>query len=96
MKEETGYTSFRKPIFLGEFMVNPAIQNNKVKTYLILGAYKAYGQDVDDTEELTVRLCDFDNFENQILSNKIKTQLFTVTAYLMAKNFILENPYEKS
>ncbi|MCM3757129.1 NUDIX hydrolase [Sporosarcina aquimarina] len=96
VKEETGYTSARKPFFLGEFWVNPATQNNKVKTYLILEAYKAYEQDMDDTEEIIVRLCDFENFEKQILSNKIKTQLFTVTAYYMAKNFILENRHEKS
>ena len=96
VKEETGYTSFRRPIFLGEFMVNPATQNNKVKTFLILEAYKAYEQEMDDTEEIIVRLCDFDNFENQILTNKIKTQLFTVSAYFLAKNFILEKRFEKS
>lgn len=91
VKEETGYTSLQKPIFLGEFMVNPATQNNKVKTFLLLEAFKAYDQDLDDTEEIAVKLFDFDTFGNEIVSNKVKTQLFTASAYFMAKNFILEN-----
>lgn len=90
IKEETGYTSLTEPIFLGEFMVNPATQNNKVKTFLILEAFKAYKQDLDDTEEIKVRLFDFDNFGKQIITNKIKTQLFTANAYFMAKNLIGE------
>jgi ADP-ribose pyrophosphatase len=91
LKEETGYTSLRNPIFLGEFMVNPATQNNKVRTYLVLEAFKAYDQDLDDTEDIKVKLFDFDSFGNQITKNKIKTQLFTANAYFMAKNFIAEN-----
>ncbi|MFD1414212.1 NUDIX hydrolase [Oceanobacillus jeddahense] len=91
VKEETGYTSLRRPVFLGEFMINPATQNNTVKTFLILEAFKAYEQDLDDTEKIKVKLFKFDNFGNQILSNKIKTQLFTANAYFMAKNFITEN-----
>ncbi|MGP4041867.1 NUDIX hydrolase [Gracilibacillus sp. D59] len=91
VKEETGYTSLNKPIFLGEFMVNPAIQNNKVKTYLILEAFKTEEQDLDDTEEIKVRLFDFDHFGDQLLGNKIKSQLFTANAYFMAKNYMMEN-----
>jgi ADP-ribose pyrophosphatase len=73
VKEETGYTTLRKPILLGEFMVNPATQNNKVKTFLILEAFKAYEQDLDDTEEIRVKLFEFDSFGNQIRTNKNKT-----------------------
>ncbi|WP_025784474.1 NUDIX hydrolase [Sporosarcina sp. D27] len=96
VREETGYISLREPIFLGEFMVNPATQNNKVKTILILEAFKAYEQDLDDTEEIKITLFDFNEFGNHILTNKIKTQLFTASAYFMAKNFILENSLGKS
>jgi len=85
VKEETGYISKDKPIFLGEFMVNPATQNNMVKTYLIHEAYKAYEQDLDATEDINVKLYDFSNFGELILSKKIKTQLFTASAYFMAK-----------
>lgn len=91
VKEETGYISLKEPIFLGEFMVNPATQNNKIKTFLILEAFKAYEQELDDTEEIKVKLYDFKSFEEKMLTNKIKTQLFTVTAYFLAKNFLREN-----
>ncbi|MGG2027642.1 NUDIX hydrolase [Gottfriedia sp. S16(2024)] len=89
--EETGYTSLRKPFFLGEFMVNPATQNNKVKTFLILEAFKANEQDLDETEDIKIKLFDFDSFADQLTTTKIKTQIFTVSAYFMAKNFIAEN-----
>jgi len=95
IKEETGYTSLRNPIFLGEFMVNPATQNNKVRTYLVLEAFKAYEQDLDDTEDIKVKLFDFDSFGSQITKNKINTQLFTANAYFMAENFIAENLMKK-
>ena len=91
VKEETGYTSKKKSVFLGEFMVNPATQNNKVKTFLILDAYKPDEQHLDDTEDIKVRLLDFDRFGKLMLENKINTQLFTSNAYLMAKNYMNEN-----
>ncbi|AST91213.1 MULTISPECIES: NUDIX hydrolase [Sutcliffiella] len=95
VREETGYISDTKPIFLGEFMVNPATQNNKIKTFLLLDAYKKHEQDLDDTEEIDVKLYDFDCFGELITTNKIKTQLFTVTAYFMAKNYLVENNHYK-
>lgn len=91
VREETGYISLKEPIFLGEFMVNPATQNNKIKTFLILEAFKAYEQELDDTEEIKVKLYDFKSFEEKMLTNKIQTQLFTATAYFLAKNFLREN-----
>lgn len=90
VKEETGYTSSKRPIFLGEWMVNPAIQNNKVKTFLLLEAYKAYEQNLDATEEITVKLYNFDDFGKQIMTNSIQTQLLTANAYFMAKNYMAE------
>ncbi|MFS1516065.1 NUDIX hydrolase [Bacillus sp. SCS-151] len=95
VKEETGYTSLREPILLGEFMVNPGTQNNKVKIYLLLEAFKGDKQDLDDTEEIKVRLVDFDSFGNQILSNSINTQIFTVTSYFLAQQFLVENQNTK-
>ncbi|WP_075617849.1 NUDIX hydrolase [Paenisporosarcina indica] len=90
IKEETGFTSLSKPILLGEFMVNPATQNNKVKSYLILDAFQAYEQDLDETEEITIKLVDFYAMGDLIKSNQIKTQLFTVSAYYMAKDLLNE------
>ncbi|UOE95864.1 NUDIX hydrolase [Alkalihalobacillus sp. LMS39] len=91
VKEETGYISLEKPIFLGEFMVNPATQTNKIRTYLIVDAFKSFEQDLDDTEEIKISLYDFHHFGKQITTGEIKTQLFTVSAYYLAKNYIAEN-----
>lgn len=90
IREETGYTSDLKPIKLGEFMVNPATQTNKVITFLILDAYKGMKQDLDEGEDLKIHLMDFDIACQQILKNGIKTQLFTANAVLLAKNYFRE------
>ena len=87
MREETGYTSLASPIKLGEFMVNPTTQTNKVVTFLILDAFKEYEQELDETEELEVRLFPIDTIEEMIREKKI-TQLFSISAYYIAKNFL--------
>lgn len=91
LKEEMGYISETKPIKLGEFMVNPATQTNKVITFLITDAYKAYEQSLDDTEDIEVQLIDFEEMGTALKENKINTQLFTAYAYYMAKDFLLES-----
>lgn len=90
VREETGFTSMTRPIKLGEFMVNPATQNNKVITYLIMDAFKEFEQDLDDTEDINVHLFDYDNLGDLLRTNQIKTQLFTAYAYFMAKDFFAE------
>lgn len=90
VREETGYFSQTKPILLGEFLINPATQNNKVKTYLIVDAYKKYEQDLDATEEIKIILIDFQEMGHLLKTNQIKTQIFTVNAYFMAKDFLAE------
>ncbi len=87
VREETGYISKTKPIKMGEFMVNPATQTNKVVTYLILDAYKECEQDLDDTEEIEVRIFPIDEIEGMIRRQQI-TQLFSVSAYYMAKDWL--------
>ena len=87
VREETGYISKKKPIKMGEFMVNPATQTNKVVTFLIMDAYKEYEQDLDETEEIDVKLFSFDEIEEMIRRQQI-TQLFSVSAYYMAKNLL--------
>lgn len=92
VREETGYTSLTQPIKLGEFMVNPATQTNKIITYLILDAFKGFEQELDDVEDINVSLFDFIELGNLIRTNQIKTQLFTATAYYMAKDFLAREP----
>ena len=87
VREETGFVSMRRPIKIGEFMVNPATQTNKVVTFLILEAYKKYDQELDETEEIDVKLIAFDAVEKLIHEQKI-TQLFSVSAYYMTKNLL--------
>lgn len=89
--EETGYTSHTRPMLLGDYMVNPAVQTNKIRTYLLLDAFQVQTQQLDATEEIDVVLADFDNFEEQIRSGTIKTQLFTASAYYMARAFLAQS-----
>lgn len=90
VREETGFISKSKPILLGEFMVNPATQNNKVITFLLLDAFKEFEQDLDDTEILTIKIMDFNEMTSLIRSKQINTQLFTAHAYTMAKIYLME------
>ncbi|MGN7478562.1 NUDIX hydrolase [Solibacillus silvestris] len=90
VREETGYISERTPIFLGDFMINPATQTNKVITFLMLDAYKEFEQDLDHTEEINIKLIDFNEMDSLIRAKQINTQLFTAHAYLMAKLYLLE------
>lgn len=90
VREETGFISDKKPILLGEFMVNPATQNNKVTTFLLLDAIKEFEQDLDDTEILTIKLLNFNEMDHLIKSKQINTQLFTAHAYTMAKMYLME------
>ncbi|MBY6036951.1 NUDIX hydrolase [Fictibacillus nanhaiensis] len=94
VREETGFTSKTKPILLGEFMVNPATQDNKVVSYLILDAYQVFDQELDVGEDVMVKLINFDQIEGMIKQQKI-TQLFTVSAYYMVKDY-LHNKISKS
>ncbi|WP_225231374.1 hypothetical protein [Solibacillus faecavium] len=45
---------------------------------------------LDDTEEVTVKLIDFNDMGKLIQEKKINTQLFTAHAYLMAKMYLME------
>lgn len=85
VREETGYTSDIQPVKLGEFFVNPATQTNKIATFLIVDAYQASDQQLDNTEEIEIVLLNFDEFEQLVQNNQINTQLFTVNAYYLAR-----------
>lgn len=85
--EETGYVSEQELIPLGEFMVNPATQTNKVITFLMTDAKHTYEQELDETEVLDVKHYPFQSIE-EMIQNKEITQLFTVTAYHLAKNYL--------
>ncbi|XRG80779.1 NUDIX hydrolase [Rossellomorea sp. GAMAL-10_SWC] len=83
VREETGYKTETEPILLGEFFINPATQNNKVITYLILDAYQAFEQELDPTEVIEIKLVDVADMYSKIKSGEIN-QLFTVSAFYLA------------
>ncbi|KGP72333.1 NUDIX hydrolase [Pontibacillus yanchengensis] len=83
VQEETGFTSDDPPVLLGEFMVNPAEQNNKVHTFLISNAYPAFQQHLDENEDIEIEVIELDSLKDRIEQGKL-TQLFTVTAYSIA------------
>ena len=87
VREETGYVSDQKPILLGQFMVNPATQTNKVITFLIVNAAKQYEQELDETERVEVQIFPFEDMESMIQDNRV-TQLFSVSAYYIAKHYL--------
>lgn len=87
LREETGYISDQEPVLLGDFYTNPALANNKVKTYILLDIYKKFDQHTDDTEEIEYMLFSFDKINEMIKLGQIN-QMFTVTAYCLAKNYL--------
>lgn len=94
VREETGYISTEKPIKLGEFMVNPATQTNKVVTFLLLNAFKEYDQELDETEDIEVKLIALDAIGKMIRDQQI-TQLFSVSAYHLAKDYLNNSHFRK-
>ncbi|WP_096187771.1 NUDIX hydrolase [Evansella halocellulosilytica] len=84
VREETGFVSDQGPICLGEFYVNPATQTNKVITFLVKDAYKAFEQDLDPTEFINIHIIDWNDMEEMIAAGKIN-QLFSVSAFFLAK-----------
>jgi len=87
IKEETGYISEKKPILLGEFYINPATQNNKVSSYLIVDAYPAFEQNLDPTEFIEVKLFDIEEISKSINSGEIN-HLFSVNAFNLYKAYL--------
>ncbi len=87
LAEETGFTSLQKPILLANLHSNPAIATNQVQTFLVLDVYKVSEQNLDDTEEIEVKLIPLDQVAEKIHSGQI-TQIFSVAAYYMAAEYL--------
>jgi len=85
--EETGYTTATKPILLGEFFVNPSVQNNKVISYLFINAKKTSKQLLDDTESITVYKFKLTDVKEMIKSQEIN-QMFSVLSLHLSFGYI--------
>jgi ADP-ribose pyrophosphatase len=55
-----------------------------------MDAYKECEQKLDPTEDIEVRIFNFNDLGDLIRTNQIKTQLFTANAYFMAKDYLAE------
>ncbi len=73
-KEETGYEG-SKVIEIGCVIPNPAIQNNKCHTFLIVDAKKTSNQNLDHTEEIEVLSLPLNDVLNMIKTGKINHSL---------------------
>lgn len=87
VQEETGYRSKATPVFLGSFYPNTATANNRVSSYLFVDAEPIEEQHLDDTEDVTVHLVPFSEFESMIERGEAP-QIFSVLAYHLAKQHL--------
>jgi 8-oxo-dGTP pyrophosphatase MutT (NUDIX family) len=76
LKEETGY-EFDKFHYLGKICANPSTTNNYMHMFLATGGKKVSKQELDDTEELIVKLYTIDEVKQLLKENKIVQSLHT-------------------
>jgi len=94
LQEETGYVCMSKPILLGKYYCNPAIQNNMIHTFFCDDIRKLHEQDLDDVEDIEVLTVPFNQIDSLIRDGSIK-QLFTITAIELARKYMLEQALSK-
>ena len=87
LREETGYVCLSEPILLGRYYHNPARQNNMLHIYFCDCISKNHEQDLDDIEDIEVIHVPFDNVD-ELINNGTITQLSSVSAINLAKNYI--------
>jgi len=85
--EETGYSSEKSPILLGEFFPNPGIAGNRLTTYLIPEARPLEKQSLDSTEAIQIQLVPLESFGQMIIRGQA-SQAFSALAYFLAKDFL--------
>jgi 8-oxo-dGTP pyrophosphatase MutT (NUDIX family) len=88
--EETGYEA-REWHSLGQIRPNPAILDNTCHIYLALGAIKVSDLDLDEAEELEVRLHDLPEVKQMIQQGKLQHAL-VIAAFQLFDLFQKSNP----
>lgn len=81
LKEETGYTA-SKAIQIGNVNPNPALFHNTCYTFLVPNAKLGGGQDLEDTEDIFVRLFPVKEIQKLISSGRIRHGLVVAAFYL--------------
>jgi ADP-ribose pyrophosphatase len=87
LEEETGYVS-QEVHFVGVSYPNPAMQNNRVWTYLALNARATGQQSLDPSEDLEVALRPLSQYLQDIAGGRIPVQATHSAAFFFARQFL--------
>lgn len=79
--EETGYEAGQM-IYLGDHYPNPALQTNRMHSYLALDCKKIKDQQLDPFEDLKIEIMPLDKVYSELFSGRIKHSLMIVTLTL--------------
>lgn len=85
LREETGYDS-QEIIDLGYHYPNPALQSNKVHSYLALNCELKFDQDLDPYEDINVKLIDVKEAYRMHDAGEIKHSLMNYTFTVAKKH----------
>lgn len=80
LQEETGYR-FNKLQYLGKVAANPSILTNFTALYLATGGKKVSDQQLDDNEEIEIRLVSKDKVKAMLHNNEFKQALHTTCLF---------------
>lgn len=82
LQEETGYSTIIEDlIYLGKISPNPAIQNNVCHTYLARNVSLTGEQNMDEKEDIEIRMCHLDDISSLIKDGSISHSLVVVAFY---------------
>ncbi len=85
MLEETGYDS-DQIIDVGSHYPNPALQSNRVHTFLALNAEVKQGTDFDEFEDIELVVCDLKQLKKSIENGEINHSLMMASLMLCLKH----------
>ena len=81
LREETGYTPGEIRL-VGKCFPNPALQNNKIWTYVALDCEKTHSQELDPFEDIEVVTVEFPEVFDLIRKGRIKNSLVIQAIHL--------------
>lgn len=84
LKEETGYTG-ASAIEIGVVNPNPALFKNSCRTFLVLNAIQSGAQELEQTEDIVVKLVPANEIQDLIMSGKISHGLVVAAFYFYDK-----------
>lgn len=91
MEEETGFTS-SNIIHVGSHYPNPALQNNRMHTFLALNAVKVRAPQWDEFEAMELYECSVEQLQKHILDGDVSHSLMLASLFLCLQRLKKENP----